>query len=60
MKLEKAIEIKENYLKIHSSELYEELLDADRMSIEALKFFKLSRELWGDCEAFQLPGETKD
>lgn len=37
MKIEKAIEIKKNYQKIHSNEFYKELLEADNLSIEALE-----------------------
>ncbi len=60
MNIERAIEIKETtgdeFLKIDPDEIDE----ADRLSIEALKLVRLNRELWGQTEAFELPGETID
>ncbi len=60
MKLDEAIRVKENYQKIHSSEFYAELLEADNLSIEALKRVKYDREIREEVAPYRLPGETKD
>lgn len=60
MKVEEAIRIKETYQKIHSSEFYGELMEADRLSIEALKRCQLARKETSFVGPGLLPGETKD
>ena len=60
MKLDEAIRVKENYQKIHSSEFYAELLEADNLSIEALKRVRLLRIDESYWPTTPLPGETKD
>jgi len=60
MKLEKAIQIKENHQRIHPDEYYLELLDADNLSIEALKFVKRMRGQPHYLHTGLLQGETKD
>lgn len=59
MRLVKAIQIKENYLKLHSRELYKEVIEADRLGIEALKRLKALREHLFSARHPLLPGETK-
>ena len=60
MELKKAIEIKENYQRLHIGEYYHELLEADNLSIEAMKRCKLARSDYYSLYQQLLPGETKD
>lgn len=60
MKIEKAIRIKENYLKLHSHELYKEIVEADRLGIEALKQIQQIRAYAKFLFLPLLPGETKE
>lgn len=60
MKLAKAIYIKENYLKLHSHELYKEIVEADRLSIEALKYRLELEQTDPEITLEPLPGETED
>ena len=59
MKIDKAIEIKENHQRLHFDEYYSELLEADNLSIEALKFKKAIRAHTVDDFDALLPGETE-
>jgi len=60
MKLERAIEIKENNQRLHLDEYYQELLEADKMSIEAMK--QRQQDLEGNplLDGELLPGETEE
>ncbi|MBA7506579.1 hypothetical protein ES706_05271 [subsurface metagenome] len=58
MTIDKAIEIKENHQRLHLDEYYSELLEADNLSIEALKYIKRSRTFGEYPVCQQLPGET--
>lgn len=60
MNLEKAIEIKENHQRLHLDEYYGELLEADNLSIEALR--KLTELRTGRGVIFDrlLLGETEE
>ena len=60
MKIEKAIEILSITLEVKGQLSKEAEHDAIALGIEALKLIKTSRELWGNLEAWQLPGETED
>ena len=60
MKIEKAIEIKENHQRLHLDEYYSELLEADNLSIEALKQIKQDRFIAHPYCLNPLPSETKD
>ncbi len=60
MTIDKAILLKESYLRNPLCNLNEEEEEADRMSIEALKSVKRSRLIFPDVEVSLLPGETKD
>lgn len=60
MKLEKAIKIKEEYLRDNQPYDLEELEEADRLSIEALKVIKDVRPTGYGAIDDPLPGETKE
>ena len=59
MNLDKAIEIKENHQRLHLDEYYSELLEADRLSIEALGEVKRLRKFKAWFLKETLPGETE-
>ncbi|KKN74702.1 hypothetical protein LCGC14_0387440 [marine sediment metagenome] len=59
MKIEKAIEIKENRLGDKKPYYSEEIEEADRLSIEALKRLKDTRKRTGAPYVAPLPGETE-
>lgn len=60
MKIDKAIEIKENHQRLHLDEYYQELLEADMLSIEALKRCQAQRQRRFFSIFAPLPGETDD
>lgn len=61
MNVGKAIEIKENHQRLHLGEYYyQELLEADNLSIEALKRERECRENAPREDWLLLPGETKE
>lgn len=60
MKLDKAIEIKEKHLIGNYSYTFEELQEADRLSIEALKRLKECQAHHCTLSHIELPGETKE
>ncbi|MBA7661271.1 hypothetical protein ES703_69286 [subsurface metagenome] len=59
MNLRKAIEIKENHQRLHLDEYYSELLEADNLSIEAMKRCQLARKEVSFVGPGLLPGETE-
>lgn len=60
MKLEKAIEIKEQYQYILQDASLPELTEADNLSIEALKRIFNNRATTPGSNFIPLPGETED
>lgn len=60
MNIDEAIRIKslEGEEFLHTD--VDDIDEADRLSIEALKLIQLNQELWGKCEAFLLPSQTED
>ncbi len=60
MKLDKVIEIKENRLGAKKPYYSEEIEEADRLSIEALKTVQYVRRNYPGVLVAPLPGETKD
>ena len=60
MKLEKAIEIKRKYQYILQDASLPELIEADNLSIEALKLIQYSREQHVLARTNPLPGETEE
>jgi len=60
MKLEEAIRVKENYRWLLLGEYYQEFLEADNLSLEALKRFRLQRLTPHSVGFYLLPGETND
>lgn len=60
MNIPKAIEIKEKYQYILQDASIPEVLEADKLSIEALKTIKAERTIYGFKRQFKLPGETED
>jgi len=60
MKLEKAIEIQENYLKGNLRHCYPERYDALNLLIEAGKRLQDRRLNWGGIDNTLLPGETTE
>ena len=59
MKLDEAIEIKEAYLRGDEPDDPLELILADRLSIEAMKAWKTSRDYSSIHQVPLLPGETE-
>ena len=60
MTLQEAIEISNDLLGDPPTSLPDDRRGAVKLGLEALELIKLNRELWGNLEAFQLPGETKE
>jgi len=60
MNIERAIEIKERHLRDNQPYDLEELEEADKLSIEALKCIKVLRIIPDKRLNLKLPGETKD
>ncbi|KKK51155.1 hypothetical protein LCGC14_3117790 [marine sediment metagenome] len=60
MKLDEAIEIKETELDGSVEHTEEELLEAEKLGIEALKGIQYTRDHLDSKEYNPLPGETKD
>lgn len=60
MTIDKAIEIKENHQRLHLDEYYSELLEADNLSIEALKQVQFYRSIPDSKRHNLLPGETEE
>ncbi|GAF94514.1 unnamed protein product [marine sediment metagenome] len=59
MRLDRAIEIKENHQRLHQDEYYLELFKADNLSIEALKRQQAIRGKKTTTLTYPLPGETE-
>ena len=60
MTLDEAIEIKQKYQYILQDASLPELIEADNISIEALKGIKAVRQLHPELSPFPLPGEIKE
>jgi hypothetical protein len=60
MRVEKAIELLEQDYDDPGSDDYTDLMEAQALSIEALKRVQVQREIWGMGHDALLPGETKD
>lgn len=60
MNLQRAIEIKESYQHLHRDEYFQELIEADNLSIEALKRIQHYRVVNPTYRERPLPGETDD
>ena len=60
MTLDKAIEIKLQWRKDNYPTPLADEMNADMLSIEALKGIKAVRQLHPELSPFPLPGETKD
>jgi len=60
MTLQKAIKIKENHRHLHPDENYQELLEAENLSIEALKWRALMEKDYASWCGPLLPGETSE
>jgi len=60
MTLQKAINIKENHQSLHLDEYYSELLEADRLSINAMKYIDTCRHNPNCFNISLLPGETDE
>lgn len=60
MTIDIAIQVKEEHLHNNAPYDIEELEVADRVSIEALKWYKAHRPIYPPASLRLLPGETKD
>ena len=60
MNIDKAIEIKQHYQYILLEELLPELIEADNLSIEALKWINQWKGVNSPLANITLPGETKE
>lgn len=60
MTIDKAIELKQRYQYILKDASFPELIEADNLSIEALKAWQNMREGDNQPELWILPGETKE